>query len=238
MDFSIKIIIESINIRMAPLSDEAKSKLLAKLKEGRERTKKAREEAKAKGLPDPKPRKKRASKKGATDGAIPDPLANKPANETVAPIDGAPAEAVNKVAAKPVDPTESKSKPIDVPALPGDGKKIASKKDIVQDAETEPKPAPEKGLSSTGNPEKYNDNVVLRERETGNQVIPAMLPGQKESIKKLLKDNKETHPLSNAPEPAPKNVTVKKVKTHVPDIKAVEEKAPFSYATVRKLLYQ
>ena len=222
---------------MAPLSDEAKSKLLAKLKEGRERIKKAREEAKANGLPDPKPRKKRVSKK-ATDGAIPDPLADKPANETVAPIDSAPADAVNKVAAKPVDPTETKSKPIDVPALPGEGKKVASKKDIVKDADTEPKPAPEKGLSSTGNPEKYNDNVVLRERETGNQVIPAMLPGQKESIKKLLKENKETHPLSNTPDPVPKNVTVKKVKTHVPDIKAVEEKAPFSYATVRKLLYQ
>jgi len=237
MDFSIKIIIESINIRMAPLSDEAKSKLLERLSAGRARIKKEREEAKAKGLPDPKPRKKRVSKK-ATDGAIPDPLVNKAANETVAPIDAAPADAVNKVAAKPVDPTETKSKPIDVPALPGEGKKVASKKDIVQDAEAESKPAPEKGLSSTGNPEKYNDNVVLRERETGNQVIPAMLPGQKESIKKLLKDNKETHPLSNAPDPVPKNVTVKKVKTHVPDIKAVEEKAPFSYATVRKLLYQ
>jgi hypothetical protein len=237
MDFSIKIIINAINIRMAPVSGEAKTKLLERLSAGRARIKKEREEAKAKGLPDPKPRKKRVSKK-ATDGAIPDPLADKPANETIAPIDSAPADAVNKVAAKPVDPTETKSKPIDVPALPGDGKKVASKKDIVQDAETEPKPAPEKGLSTTGKPEKYNDNVVLRERETGNQVIPAMLPGQKESIKKLLKDNKETHPLSNAPAPAPKDMTVKKVKTHVPDIKAVEEKAPFSYAAVRKLLYQ
>ena len=222
---------------MAPVSGEAKTKLLERLSAGRARIKKEREEAKAKGLPDPKPRKKRVSKK-AKDGAIPDPLADKPANETIAPIDGAPAEAVNKVAAKPVDPTETKSKPIDVPNLPGEGKKVASKKDIVENAETEPKPEPVKGLSTTGNPEKYNDNVVLRERETGNQVIPAQFPGQKESIKKLLKENKETHPLSNAPEPAPKNVTVKKVKTHVPDIKAVEEKAPFSYATVRKLLYQ
>ena len=222
---------------MAPMSDESKSKLLAKLKEGRERVKKAREEAKAKGLPDPKPRKKRVSKK-ATDGALANPLADKPANETIAPIDSAPAGAVNNVAAKPVDPTETKTKPIDVPNLPGEGKKVESKKDIVEDAETEPKPAPEKGLSTTGKPEKYNDNVVLRERETGNQVIPAQYPGQKDSIKKLLKENKETHPLSNAPDPVPKNVTVKKVKTHVPDIKALEEKAPFSYSAIRKLLYQ
>jgi hypothetical protein len=237
MDFAIKIIIEAIIIRMAPMSDESKSKLLAKLKEGRERVKKAREEAKAKGLPDPKPRKKRVSKK-ATDGALANPLADKPANETIAPIDSAPAGAVNNVAAKPVDPTETKTKPIDVPNLPGEGKKVESKKDIVEDAETEPKPAPEKGLSTTGKPEKYNDNVVLRERETGNQVIPAQYPGQKDSIKKLLKENKETHPLSNAPDPVPKNVTVKKVKTHVPDIKALEEKAPFSYSAIRKLLYQ
>lgn len=222
---------------MAPVSGEAKAKLLERLSAGRARIKKEREEAKAKGLPDPKPRKKRVSKK-AKDGAIPDPLADKAANETIAPIDSAPADAVNKVAAKPVDPTETKSKPIDVPNLPGEGKKVASKKDIVEDAEEIKAPEPVKGLSTTGKPEKYNDNVVLRERETGNQVIPAQFPGQKESIKKLLKDNKETHPLSNAPDPVPKNVTVKKVKTHVPDIKAVEEKAPFSYAAIRRVLYQ
>jgi len=222
---------------MAPMSEENKSKLLARLKEGRERVKKARAEAKEKGLPDPKPRKARKPK--TSDGALADPAAAPANNDTVAPIDAAPRNAVNEVAAKPVDPSVSKSKPIDVPNLPGEGKEVASKNDIVKDAAAVPVAKPKKGLSSTGKPEKYNDNDVLLSEETGNQAIEVNYPGQKESIKKLLSDNKkENKPLAPAPNPDPPKQTVKKVKMHVPDVKAVEGRAPFSFAAIRKVLYQ
>jgi len=218
---------------MAPMSEENKSKLLARLKEGRERIKKARAEAKEKGLPDPKPRKARKPK------VLEDPAAAPANNETVAPIDGAPRNAVNTVAAMVPDPSISKSKPIDVPNLPGEGKEVASKKDIVKDAEVVPEAKPKKGLSSTGKPEKYNDNEVLRSEETGNQAIEVNFPGQKESIKKLLSDNKkENKPLAPTAKPDAPSQTVKKVKTHVPDMKAVEARAPFSFAAIRKVLYQ
>lgn len=217
---------------MAPMSEENKSKLMARLKEGRERVKKARAEAKEKGLPDPKPRKARKA-------VLADPAAAPANNEKIAPIDAAPKNAVNEVAAKPVDPSVSKSKPIDVPNLPGEGKDVNSKKDIVKDAAAVPEAKPKKGLSSTGKPEKYNDNEVLRSEETGNQAIEVNYPGQKESIKKLLSDNKkENKPLAPAANPEPLNQTVKKVKTHVPDIKAVEGRAPFSFSAIRKALYQ
>jgi hypothetical protein len=219
------------------MSEENKSKLLARLKEGRERVKKARAEAKEKGLPDPKPRKARKPK--TSDGALADPAAAPANNDTVAPIDAAPRNAVNEVAAKPVDPSVSKSKPIDVPNLPGEGKEVASKNDIVKDAAAVPVAKPKKGLSSTGKPEKYNDNDVLLSEETGNQAIEVNYPGQKESIKKLLSDNKkENKPLAPAPNPDPPKQTVKKVKMHVPDVKAVEGRAPFSFAAIRKVLYQ
>ena len=80
---------------MAPMSEENKSKLMARLKEGRERVKKARAEAKEKGLPDPKPRKARKA-------VLADPAAAPANNEKIAPIDAAPKNAVNEVAAKPV----------------------------------------------------------------------------------------------------------------------------------------
>jgi hypothetical protein len=215
------------------MSEENKSKLLARLKEGRERVKKARAEAKEKGLPDPKPRKARKSK------ALENPAAAPANNDTVAPIDAAPRNAVNEVAAKPVDPSVSKSKPIDVPNLPGEGKEVASKNDIVKDAAAVPEAKPKKGLSSSGKPEKYNDNDVLRSEETGNQAIEVNYPGQKDSIKKLLSDNKkENKPLAPAPNPDPPKQTVKKVKMHVPDVKAVEGRAPFSFSAIRKILYQ
>ena len=217
------------------MTDEAKSKLLERLKAGREKIKAARAAAKAEGKPDPKPRKARAKK----EGALKNPAAAPAANETIAPIDGAPRNAVNAVAAKPVDPTAPKTAPIDVPNLPGEGKEVASKSKIVKDAEAVPERAPVKGLSSTGKPEKYNDNVQISDNATGNTVIPAQYPGQKESIKNLLETNKkDNHPLAPSAVPEPPNKTVKKVKTHVPDIKAVEGRQPFSYATVRKLLYQ
>jgi len=214
---------------MAPMSEENKSKLLARLKEGRERIKKARADAKEKGLPDPKPRKAKKPK-----AVLADPAAAPANNEKIAPIDAAPRNAVNEVAAKPVDPSVSKSKPIDVPNLPGEGKK-----DIVKDAAAVPEAKPKKGLSSTGKPEKYNDNDVLLSEETGNQAIEVNYPGQKESIKKLLSDNKkENKPLTPAPNPDPPKQTVKKVKMHVPDVKAVEGRAPFSFSAIRKILYQ
>lgn len=224
---------------MAPMNDEAKSKLLERLKAGREKIKAAREKAKAEGKPDPKPRKARAKKVATDDGALKNPAAAPAANEKIAPIDGTPRNSVNAVAAAPIDPTVTKTTPIDVPNLPGEDKKVASKKDIVKDAEEVAKPPPKKGLSTTGKPEQYNDNEIIRSRETGNQVIEANYPGQKESIEKLLTTNKkENKPLAPAPEPAPPNKTVKKVKTHIPDIKAVEARQPFSYSTIRKLLYQ
>ena len=222
------------------MDEEKKAALLAKLKAGREKYKKAREEAKARGEADPKPRKKRVKKeKVDPKEALPNPSGAPAANETVAPIDGAPRNAVNTVAAKPVDPTVSKSAPIDVPNLPGEGKKVASKADIVKDAEAIPVAKQGKGLSSTGVPEKINDNKLIVNEETGNQAIEAQFPGQKESIKKLLKANKkENNPETPTPAPAPKNKTVKQVKEHIPNMDTVEARQPFSFSTVRRLLYQ
>jgi hypothetical protein len=222
------------------MDEQKKAALLAKLKAGREKYKAAREDAKAKGLPDPKPRKKRASKNGVDPKeAIANPSAAPAANETIAPIDGAPRNAVNTVAAKPVDPTASKSTPIDVPNLPGEDNKVASKADIVKNAEAAPVPPPKNGLSSTGVPAKINDNELLVNEETGNQAIEVNFPGQKESIKKLLKANKkENHPETPAPQPEPKNKTVKQVKEHIPNMDTVEARQPFSFSTVRRLLYQ
>lgn len=215
---------------MAPMDDEKKSKLLARLKEGRARVKAAREDAKAKGLPDPKPRKKRASKMANTETPAD--------NSKIAPIDAAPPAAVNEVAAKPVDPSVSKSTPIDVPNLPGEGKKVASKKDIVKDAEAIPEAAPKKGIASTGRPKDYDNNMAMTtdSPDVIRQTVEFDYPGQKDAIKKDLKE-KDTA-LAPAPRPARPSKTVEKVKTHVPDIKAVEGRAPFSFATIRKALYQ
>lgn len=221
------------------LSDEQKSKLLARLKEGRARVKQMRDEAKASGKPDPKPRKARAKKVKTSDGALKNPAAAPAANETIPPIDGAPPAAVNVVAAKPVDPTETKTKPIDVPNLPGEGKKVASKKDIVPDAEAIPEAKGDKGLSPTGKPKAVNVNEEIVNKETGSQVISAQYPGQKESIKKAMEENKKQDtPLTPSAVPDPPNKTVRKVKMHVPDVKALEGRAPFSMSGIRKLLYQ
>jgi hypothetical protein len=206
---------------------EKKSKLLQRLKEGREKVKKAREEAKAKGLPDPKPRKKRMAKTD-TPGD----------NSKTPPIDAAPPAAVNDVAAKPVDPSVSKSTPIDVPNLPGEGKEVASKKDIVKDAEAVPEAAPKKGVASTGKPTKYAKNEAMRTESADvlKQTMEFDFPGQKDAIKKQLKE-KDT-PLAPASQPAPPSKTVEKVKKHVPDVKATEGRAPFSFSAIRKVLYQ
>ena len=201
------------------MDEEKKSKLLARLKEGRARIKAAREDAKAKGLPDPKPRKKRMAK---TDTPAD--------NSKIAPIDAAPPAAVNEVAAKPVDPSVSKSTPIDVPNLP------ESKKEIVKNPEAAPEAAPKKGISSTGKPKDYDDNEALREGEPLRQTMEMPFPGQKDAIAKELKDNDK--PLAPAPKPVRPSKTVEKVKTHVPDIKAVEGRAPFSFSAIRRALYQ
>jgi hypothetical protein len=221
---------------MAPMNDEQKSKLLARLKEGRERIKAAREDAKAKGLPDPKPRKARAPKTAA--GVLKDPEAAPAANEKIAPIDGAPRNAVNTVAAEPVDPSVTKSKPIDVPNLPGEGKAVASKNDIVKNAEAIPEAAPRKGLSSTGKPTKANVNDELVNEETGNSIVSPAFPGQKENIKKGLKADKKDAPLASSAVADPPSKTVRNVKAHVPDMKATEGRAPFSFSAIRKALYQ
>jgi hypothetical protein len=159
-------------------------------------------------------------------------------NSKIAPIDAAPPAAVNEVAAKPVDPSVSKSTPIDVPNLPGEGKKVASKKDIVKDAEVVPEAAPKKGIASTGRPKDYDNNMAMTtdSPDVIRQTVEFDYPGQKDAIKKDLKE-KDTA-LAPAPRPARPSKTVEKVKTHVPDIKAVEGRAPFSFSAIRKALYQ
>jgi len=221
---------------MAPLSAEQKEALLKRLREGRAKTKASREEAKSKGLPDPKPRKVRKDKKaGATsDGALKDPMASKPDNDTIPPIDGAPDGAKNVVAAVPPSPGVTATAKIDVPNLPDK----EGRKKVVEDAEAEPKPKGEKGLSRTGVPKKINDNKLIMNEETGDQAISVQYPGQKESIKKMLKANKKDDPVAPAPNPEPPSKTVKSVPSHTANMPSVEGRAPFSFSTVRKMLYQ
>lgn len=224
-----------------PLSPEAKAALLKRLQEGRAKTKAMREDAKSKGLPDPKPRKPRAKKNKHAEPvdakeAIPNPLADKPAREDVKPIDGAKPQAVNQVSALPPSPEQNETTKIDVPNLPS--KKNPKK--MVPDPEAIPEAKPVKGVSATGKPEKYNNNEMIRSIESGDSAISVQYPGQKESIKKMLDvDKKQDKPLKPKPEPMPREKTVDAVKTHVPDIKAVEgRREPFSFAAIRKTLYQ
>ena len=218
-----------------PMDAEKKAALMAKLKAGREKTAAARADAKAKGLPDPKPRKARKSKKLAVD-----PTAHKAANESIPGIDAPTPASKDVVAEKPVDPTPSKSAQIDVPNLPDE----ASRKKIVRDANKKPVRAPKRDLASTGEPKAYAGNELLREQETGMMAIETMLPGQKESIKEVLTKNKKIKPLAPKSNPEPANAaggdnaTVLDVKKHIPDLKAVEAKAPFSFSAIRKTLYQ
>lgn len=219
---------------MAPLDAEKKALLLAKLKAGREKVAKARAEAKEKGLPDPKPRKARKSKK------VVDPLANKPNNESIPGISAPTPDSKNTVAQAPTEPVPTKSALIDVPNLPDE----ANLKKIVKDSDKEPMPKPRRGISTTGEPVRYDANDLLSNKETGAQVIETMLPGQKESIKEVLKANKKLKPLKPVANPEPANAagghneTVEDVKKHIPDIKAVEGRAPFSFSAIRKQLYQ
>jgi len=169
---------------------------------------------------------------------IADPEAAPSANDKVAPIDGAAANAVNAVAAVAPDPSVTKSKPIDVPNLPGEGKEVASKKDIVKDAEAVPTATPRKGLSATGKPTKVNVNNDIVNEETGDSVVSPAFAGQKENIKRALKADKKDAPLASSAVPDPPSKTVRNVKSHVPDMKAVEGRAPFSFSAIKKALYQ
>jgi hypothetical protein len=214
------------------MSTEAKAALLKRLQDGRAKTKAARADAKEKGLPDPKPRKARKDKKLK---AVVDPMTVKGDRETVAPIDGAPAMAKNKVSAMPVDPSETVTSKIDVPNLPD----AASRKKIVKDAAPIPEAKDPKDLSTSGKTKAYDINDLLMNKETGNQVIPEMVPGQKESLLDALKENKkQDKPLANDPVPTPPEKTVANISRHVPDIKAVRGREPFSFSAIRKQLYQ
>jgi hypothetical protein len=221
----------------AAMSPEAKAKLLERLKAGREKHK----ELRAKD-PNHKPRKPRAKKvkeplpeneKLDTSMAI-DPMTKKPANNSIPGIDAPRNSSVNTIAAQPVNPVKTETSHIDVPNLPED----KDLKKIVKNAESLPEVPQRKGLSSSGKPKRENDNDLLVNEETGMKAIETMLPGQKESIKKLLCKNKKLDPLAPVSNPSPSDKTVEKVKTHIPDIKAVEARQPFSFSAVRKLLYQ
>jgi hypothetical protein len=213
---------------------DKKAALLLKLKAGREKTAAARADAKSKGLPDPKPRKARKSKLAV------DPTAHKAANETVPGIDAPVPASKNVVAEKPTDPTPSKSSHIDVPHLPDE----AGLKKVVKNPEAKPVRKPKRDVAPTGAPTAYSGNELLRSQESGMMAIETMLPGQKESIKEVLKSNKKLKVLAPKAQPEPANAagghnaTVQDVKEHIPDIKATEGKAPFSFSAIRKTLYQ
>lgn len=224
------------------MSPEAKAALLKRLADGRAKTKAMREDAKTKNLPDPKPRKPRAKKMAGKHAepvdpkeAIADPLAKQPARDTLPPIDAAPTNAVNQVSAMPPSPEENKTTEIDVPNLPSKKKPTT----MVRDPEAIPEAAPRRDISTTGKPEKYNNNEMIRSLESGDSAISVQYPGQKASIKKMLAvDKKQDRPLAPAPNPTPKEKTVDSVTKHVPDLKAVEGRQPFSFAAIRKTLYQ
>ena len=211
-----------------PMSDEEKKKALERMRAGKAKKDAERKEAKEKGLPDPHPRKKRAPK---VKEAVADPLAHAPANDKIPGIDSAPEK--NPAAKAPIEPTPTATKPIDVPNLPPGKEDVVVKKELKKKAPPAKKPA----VAPEGVPKEVEDQQILTNRETGNQVIPAQYAGQMESIKKAIKKNK-TIKVAEDVKPNPPDKTVKNVKSHVPDTKAVEARAPFSFSAVRKILYQ
>ena len=216
-----------------PLSPEQKAAMLERLKAGKAKTKAMRDEAKAKGLPDPKPRKAKAKKTDAAhDSAVQNPVEEKPRNDKIPGIQSAPEQ--NKAAETPINPEPVATKPVDVPHLPED------KKDIVQDAEKKPKARAKKAASNaSGRPASIDQNQMLANEETGDVAISVQYAGQRKSIEKELKKNKEIRPVTPAPS-SQKEATVEKMKSHVPDKKAIEAapSVPFSFAAARKVLYQ
>jgi hypothetical protein len=217
------------------MSPERKAMMLEKLKAGKAMKAKARADAKEKGLPDPHPRKKRMTK---ADKLAMNPSANPSANDTVRGIDQATKEGV---ADKPVDVLPVVSKPIDVPGLQGDSLEKMKKK-VVKNPEAVPVVIKDGGLSKTGKTKKIDVTDMILNEETGNQVIPAQYADQIKSIKNVLKTNKK---LITTVDPKPENPnaitdskTNKNLKKHVPDLKAIEGRQPFSFSAARKLLWQ
>ena len=211
---------------------EMKAAMLERLKAGKAKHAAARADAKAKGLPDPKPRKKRAKKAPL---AV-DPSQHAPANDTIRGIDQATKEGV---ADKPVDATPVESKPIDVPFLPEPSKR----KKIVKNAEAKPELAGPKDLTTQGVPKQVAATRDITNTNTGTEVIEAQFPGQLKSITKLLKENKKlvttNHPKPEVVNNITADQTVKNVKKHVVDAKSVSgEGKPFSFSAMRKILYQ
>jgi len=221
----------------APKTPEQKKAMLDRLKAGKEKKSKERAEALAKGLPDPHPRKPRAKKVKddvkKDDHILDEPLENKPDNDTIRGIDEATKEGTSNV---PVQAEPVETKPIDVPALPKDKEKI------VKDSVVKPT-VKSRELTTTGKPKKINITELITNEETGNQVIPAQYAGQMASIKETLKKNKkmittQEKPMPEHPNEISQSKTVRKVSNHIPDMKAVEGRKPFSFSAVKKLLYQ
>ena len=210
----------------APMTPEQKAALMERLKAGKAKTAAARAEAKAKGLPDPKPRKARKLNK-----AVVNPTSEPPKNDTVPGIQSA--EKKNVVADTPAKPAPEATKPIDVPVptLP------EHKADVLKKTDQKP-PRKRRATDGSGKPEAINQTETIQNDATGNQAIENMFPGQLESVKKVLKENKKIKAPQDKPDPNPAEKTVKNVKSHIPDNKATAGREPFSYSAVRKILYQ
>jgi len=209
----------------APLSAEQKKINLEKMKAGKAKKANARAEAKAKGLPDPHPRKPRKSKKG-TEGvlALKNPEALPAVNDTIRQIDSTKPE--NKTAMLPTEAIPAKSTLIDVPHLP-EHLDVIVKKPLIKPSKV-PKVK-----------ENLDINNIIVNKETGSQVISTMLPGQEESIKMVLKENKKkVKPIVPKANPDPPTQTVSNIAKHVPDIKSIQGGEPFSFSAMRKKLYQ
>ena len=214
-----------------PLTPEQKTAMLAKLRAGKAKHAALRADAKAKGLPDPKPRKKRVSKVAplATD-----PSTHAPQNDTVRGIDAT--LKTNAVASVPVGLEEDATKPIDVPFLPEPSKR----KKIVKNAEAKPIVAHSKALTTEGVPKVIAAQRDIVDNSTGTDVIEAQFPGQLKSIKTRLRQNKEIR-AGPTPEPAAGGAgkTVRDVVKHIPDVATVEASGkPFSFSAMKRLLYQ
>lgn len=212
-----------------PMTPEQKAALKERLKAGKAKIAAARAEAKAKGLPDPKPRKKKAA---AENSAVVNPSSEPPKNDSVPGIQSA--EAKNVAADTPITANPDTTKPIDIPVpnLPAD------KKDILKKTDEKPPKQGRKATDGSGKPLAINQTETLQNSATGNQAIENMFPGQLESVKKVIKENKKIKAPQDKPDPSPPEKTVKNVKKHVPDNMATAGREPFSFSAVRKILYQ
>jgi hypothetical protein len=206
------------------MSPEQKAALKERLKAGKAKVAAARAEAKAKGMPDPKPRKARVK-------AVVNPSSAPEKNNSVPQIQSA--EAKNVVADTPIKANPETTKPIDVPVptLPED------KKDVLKKT-NQPTTRKGKATDGSGKPLAINQTETIQNDATGNQAIENMFPGQLETVKKVLKENKKIKAPQEKAEPSPPEKTVKNVKKHIPDNQATAGREPFSFSAVRKILYQ